>query len=136
VDAADRNTCELFEIGDDGAECMAIIWVAVQRLGVQAGAKAPLEWSSTAQAVLDRAPDRLAVLKQYVRRFRPRIFSGSLAAAMEAPLPSLRALEAHRTRRLRNLPKRRESDYGSKLRRFGAGRPKRTSRRTNGSSSA
>src|SRR6266567_613700 len=34
VDAADRNTCELFEIGDDGAECMAIIWVTVQRFGV------------------------------------------------------------------------------------------------------
>src|SRR2546429_6570165 len=35
VDAADRDTCKLFEIGDDGAESVAIIWVAVQRLGVQ-----------------------------------------------------------------------------------------------------
>jgi len=35
VDAADRDTCQLFEIGDDGAESVAIIWVAVQRLGVQ-----------------------------------------------------------------------------------------------------
>ena len=35
VDAADRNTCELFEIGDDGTERMAVIRVAVQRLGVQ-----------------------------------------------------------------------------------------------------
>src|SRR5262245_24728733 len=35
VDAADRDTCELFEIGDDGAECMAIVWVTVHRLRVQ-----------------------------------------------------------------------------------------------------
>src|SRR5262249_36040936 len=35
MDAADRDTCKLFEIGDDGAESMAIIWVAVQRLGVK-----------------------------------------------------------------------------------------------------
>src|SRR5438045_8492733 len=28
VDAADRDTCKLFEIGDGGAESMAIIWVA------------------------------------------------------------------------------------------------------------
>ena len=35
VDAADLDTCKLFEIGDDGTECVAVIWVAVQRLGVQ-----------------------------------------------------------------------------------------------------
>ena len=35
VDAADRDICKLFEIGDDGAESVAIIWVAVQRLGVK-----------------------------------------------------------------------------------------------------
>ena len=34
-DAADRNTCELFEIGDDGTERVAVIRVAVQSLGVQ-----------------------------------------------------------------------------------------------------
>src|SRR5215813_2554435 len=34
VDAADRDTCKLFEIGDDGAERVAMIWVAVQRLGL------------------------------------------------------------------------------------------------------
>src|SRR6202040_2385833 len=33
--AAHRNTCELFEIGDDGTERVAVIRVAVQRLGVQ-----------------------------------------------------------------------------------------------------
>src|ERR1700746_2527738 len=35
VDAADRDTCKLFEIGDGGAGSMAIIWVAVQRLGMK-----------------------------------------------------------------------------------------------------
>ena len=35
VDAANRDTCKLFEIGDDGAESVAIIWVAVQRLGMK-----------------------------------------------------------------------------------------------------
>src|SRR5262249_10580029 len=35
VDTAGRNACELFEIGDDGAKRMAIVRVAVQRLGMQ-----------------------------------------------------------------------------------------------------
>src|SRR5262249_39412686 len=35
VDAAERDHCKLFYIGDDGAESVAIIWVAVQRLGVK-----------------------------------------------------------------------------------------------------
>ena len=35
MDAAHRGTCELFKIGDDGTERMAVIRVAMQRLGVQ-----------------------------------------------------------------------------------------------------
>ena len=35
VDAARRNACELFEISDDGTERVAIVRVAVQRLGMQ-----------------------------------------------------------------------------------------------------
>src|SRR5262249_50737475 len=35
VDAADRDTCKLFEIGDDGAERVAIIRADVQRRGAQ-----------------------------------------------------------------------------------------------------
>ena len=58
----------------------------------QEGGKS-LEWSDTAQALLRQAPDPLAVLKRYVGRFRPGSWSGSLAAAMEAPLTPLRALE-------------------------------------------
>src|ERR1700676_4555728 len=35
VDAAHRNTCELFKIGDDGTERVAVIRISVQGLGVQ-----------------------------------------------------------------------------------------------------
>ena len=35
VDAARCDTCELFEIGDDGAERVAVIGIAVQGLGMQ-----------------------------------------------------------------------------------------------------
>src|SRR6201987_4941358 len=35
MDAAHRSTCELFKVGDDGSEGVAVIRVAVQRLGVQ-----------------------------------------------------------------------------------------------------
>src|SRR6266545_6799284 len=35
VDALDRNACELFEIGYDGTKRMAVVGVAVQRLGMQ-----------------------------------------------------------------------------------------------------
>jgi hypothetical protein len=34
MDATDRETCEPFEIGDDRTESMAVVRVAVQRLGV------------------------------------------------------------------------------------------------------
>jgi hypothetical protein len=57
--------------------------------------KATLEWSETAEVLLDRAPDRLAVLKEYVRRFQPHTYSGSLAAVMEGPLAPLNRLEEH-----------------------------------------
>jgi hypothetical protein len=54
-----------------------------------------IEWSVAALAILDRAPDRPAVLKRFVRRLRPMTWSGSLAAAMETRLPLLRKLETH-----------------------------------------
>jgi hypothetical protein len=54
-----------------------------------------LEWSAAALAILDKAPDRPAVLKRFVRRLRPMTWSGSLAAAMETRLPLLRKLETH-----------------------------------------
>jgi hypothetical protein len=50
-------------------------------------------WSDIAQALLDRAPDRLALVRAYARRFRPHNYSGSLAAAMEVALAPLGLLE-------------------------------------------
>ena len=35
VDAADSNTCELFEISDDGTERVAVVRIAMRRLGMQ-----------------------------------------------------------------------------------------------------
>ena len=35
VDAARCHTCELFEIGDDGTERVAVIGIAVQGLGMR-----------------------------------------------------------------------------------------------------
>jgi hypothetical protein len=54
-----------------------------------------LDWNPTALAVLDKAPDRVAVLRQYVRRFRPMRWSGSRAVAMASRLPLLAQLENH-----------------------------------------
>jgi hypothetical protein len=57
--------------------------------------KPRLDWNAGALAILEKSPDRIAVLKQFVCRFRPRSWSGSRAAAMEARLPLLRTLEKH-----------------------------------------
>jgi hypothetical protein len=57
--------------------------------------QAELGWSAAALAMLEKAPDRIAVLKQLVQRFRPTSWSGSLAAEMETRSPLLRKLEAH-----------------------------------------
>jgi hypothetical protein len=71
------------------------IMASIVTLFRQDGVKAPLEWDDGAQVLLKLAPDPLAVLKKYVARFRPRSWSGSLAAAMAAPLVPLRTLEGH-----------------------------------------
>jgi len=59
------------------------------------GDEPPLEWHAGALALLQKAPDRIAVLKQFIRRFRPMSWSGSRAAAMETRVPLLRVLESH-----------------------------------------
>ena len=46
--------------------------------------KAPLQWTDTALHLLEKAPDRVAVLKGFVRRFSPTSWSGSRAAVVEA----------------------------------------------------
>jgi hypothetical protein len=75
----------------DRAERYPVAASAVTLFSQESGK--PLEWSDTAQALLRRAPDPLAVLKKYAERFRPQMWSGSLATAMEAPLTPLRTLE-------------------------------------------
>jgi hypothetical protein len=48
---------------------------------------APLVISDTAAALFAAAPDKVAVVHQFVRRFHPRTYSGSLADILEARLP-------------------------------------------------
>jgi hypothetical protein len=69
------------------------IMASVVTLFRPGGAGEGMAWSDIAQALLDGAPDRLAIVKEYARRFRPHTYSGSLAAAMELALPPLRCLE-------------------------------------------
>jgi hypothetical protein len=54
-----------------------------------------LDWNPAALALLDKAPDHVAVLQQFVRRFRPMRWSGSRAVAMATRLPLLAQLENH-----------------------------------------
>jgi hypothetical protein len=56
---------------------------------------APLDWNAGALAILDKAPDRIAVLRRFVCRFRPMRWSGSRAVAMASRLPLLAQLETH-----------------------------------------
>jgi hypothetical protein len=53
---------------------------------------APLEWSEQAKALLVHAPDPRAILAVFVKRFRPTVWSGSLAAQLEANARLLDAL--------------------------------------------
>lgn len=50
----------------------------------QAGGKAPRQWTPAARLVLEKAPNRVQVLAEFLRRFRPRIWSGSRAAIIES----------------------------------------------------
>ena len=45
--------------------------------------KAPLQWTPAARLVLEKAPDPVQVLAEFLRRFRPRMWSGSRAAIIE-----------------------------------------------------
>ena len=42
------------------------------------------------------APDPLAVVQQFVRRFRPSMWSGSMVSILEGRQPLLEALKNHR----------------------------------------
>jgi hypothetical protein len=56
--------------------------------------KAPLAISDTAFALLAAAPDKTAVVTKFIHRFRPIVWSGSLADILEARLPLLDQLAA------------------------------------------
>jgi hypothetical protein len=52
-------------------------------------------WSDAALALIDKAPDRVAVLKPLARRLWPNQWSGSRAVAMERGLPLLETFARH-----------------------------------------
>jgi hypothetical protein len=59
------------------------------------GGPSPPDWNNAAIALLSGAPDPIVVLAEFRKRFRPNSWSGSLATAMEGPLPLLRKLKEH-----------------------------------------
>ena len=52
-------------------------------------------WSKSALRLLEKAPDRVEVLRQYVRRFGPTHWSGSLATVLESNAELLNQLIGH-----------------------------------------
>jgi len=53
------------------------------------------EWKEVALALLDRAPDKIEVLKQYIYQLRPMSWSGPRSAAWEANAKLLDVFENH-----------------------------------------
>ncbi|HEY8262942.1 MAG TPA: hypothetical protein VIG26_01140 [Methyloceanibacter sp.] len=54
------------------------------------------QWSSTALKLIERAPDRVAVIRTFVGRFHPSGWSGSLASILEGRKVLLEELKAHK----------------------------------------
>jgi hypothetical protein len=61
---------------------------------------AAAQWTSAAQALLEEAPDRVAVLDKFLEQFRPGSWSGSLAAILDSRAALLLSLSEHHDRRL------------------------------------
>jgi hypothetical protein len=55
----------------------------------------PMRWNDSALVILAKAPDNVAVMKQFLPRLYPRSWSGSHASAIERFLPLLQYLEQH-----------------------------------------
>jgi len=55
----------------------------------------PRRWTNIALTLLEKAPDRVALLRQFVRQFRPRSWSGSRAAIVASYAKLLDELEGH-----------------------------------------
>lgn len=54
------------------------------------------QWTDLALRILERAPDRVAVLSQFVRRFIPTTWTGSRAAIIESNARLLKDLQGYR----------------------------------------
>jgi hypothetical protein len=61
---------------------------------------AAAQWTPAATALLEEAPDRVAVLERFLKRFHPMSWSGSLAAILSARAELLRHLGGHPDLRL------------------------------------
>jgi hypothetical protein len=55
----------------------------------------PRHWTKIALRMLEKAPDRIAVLKQFIRKFSPMSWAGSRAAIIAANIKLLDELEAY-----------------------------------------
>jgi hypothetical protein len=66
----------------------------VIRIATRKADAGPTEWTAVARNLLDRAPDRVAVLKQYVRQFGP-IWSGADLNAVESHVRLLDEYTTH-----------------------------------------
>lgn len=85
-------------------ECPAVRYPAISRAISYdtAASEGRREWTPLAMEMLNQAPDPLAVLKTFVGRFRPRSWSGSLAAIVESRLGLLNRLGALSNESLEN----------------------------------
>lgn len=54
------------------------------------------EWLPLSLAIIDNAPDAIAVLNEFKRAFRPISWSGSLADIMQRRLSLLSSLKSHK----------------------------------------
>ncbi len=68
----------------------AIASVVYWKTGEQNGE--PMSWTPIALRLLDQAPNRIEVLRQFIKQFNPSSYSGSLAAIMESGLKLLEQL--------------------------------------------
>jgi len=100
IDAALRLVRNITQFGDNPIDCVPddtlLIWCRgdpAARFPLAASIVTPVrggtdgaaaQWTRAARALLDAAPDRVGVLERLLERFRPRGWSGSLAAILSA----------------------------------------------------
>jgi hypothetical protein len=61
------------------------------------------QWTSTARKILDRASDRIEVLKSFVGQFSPMSWTGSHAAILESNAKYLEELAQHEDHAVRQF---------------------------------